>query len=622
MHLLQLLVQIGVILLAGRVLGLLFRRIGQPSVIAEILAGILLGPSLLGVVAPGALAALFPASSLPVLNMTSQLGLVFFMFLVGLEFDTALLRGQGRASVAISASGIVVPFLLGLGLSHPLYATLAPEGVSRLTFGLFMGAAMSVTAFPVLARILAERRLIRTRIGTVALASAAVDDVTAWCMLAAVVAVASASGAVPALQTIVLAVVYIVVMWRVVRPMLARVGPRGGATLSADLIAGVFLLLLASAAATEWIGIHALFGAFMFGVVVPRAHGLASVLVEKLEDLVTLVLLPMFFAYSGLRTEITLLDDPTSWATAAVIIVIATAGKFGGTALAARFTGLDGRSAAAVGILMNTRGLMELVVLNIGLDLEVISPELFAMMVVMALVTTLATSPLLEWIFPAREMLEAEAKEEVPRAPAPGLMLCVSDPATAPAMVYFAEAWTRSSRATVWALHLAPVQRMSESLAPSPIPAVPSEFEPLQEVEAVAARAGVLVNGLSFPSASPEDDIVRIAQIKRVPLVLLGGHRSPLVDSETLGGTAGAVLREAQTDVGVFVAREARRVERVGVLGGEPAVRRVIDRLRAESGVIVVEGATEGVDLVVAAVSSGAPVPDGGPSWLFVGGRA
>ncbi len=619
MHVLQLLVQIGAILLAGRLLGLAFRRVGQPGVIAEILAGILLGPSLLGLLAPTAEAALFPEASLPVLSMMSQIGLVFFMFLVGLEFDPSRLGGSGRASVAISASGIVLPFALGAGLSLPLYATLAPEGVPQLTFALFMGAAMSVTAFPVLARILAERRLIRTRIGTIALAAAAVDDVTAWCLIAAVVAVASASGALPAIRTALLAVAYVAVMWRVVRPMLARVGPRGGAAVSSDLVAAIFLLLLTSAGITEWIGIHALFGAFLFGVIVPRKHGLADVLVEKLEDLVTLVLLPMFFAYSGLRTQITLLNTPSAWGVAGVILVVATLGKFGGTALAARLSGLDGRTSAAVGILMNTRGLMELVVLNIGLDLGVISPELFAMMVVMALVTTIATSPLLERIFPAREMLEQEAAAPAAPGAGPGLMLCLSDPASGPAMLQLAEAWTRARRATVWAVHLTSVERVSESLGAAPIAEGPG---PLAELEARAASVGVAVSGLSFPSADPGEDLARIAQIKGVPLVILGGHRSPFEDRETLGGSVRSVLQGAPCDVGVLVAREDAPIRRVGVLGDDAAVRRVAERLAAEGGVERVEGATTGVELVIAPVSWPASPGADGPSWLYVRGRA
>ncbi|MDP2307202.1 MAG: cation:proton antiporter [Pseudomonadota bacterium] len=619
-------------MLAGRLLGRLMRWFGQPTVIAEILAGILLGPSLLGVVSPGALDALFPAASLSVLGTTAQLGLVFFMFLVGLEFDPGLLRGQGRASVAISNAGIIVPFLLGLLTSIPLYDTLAPEGVSKVAFGLFLGAAMSVTAFPVLARILAEKRLIRTRVGALALASAAVDDVTAWCLLAFVVAVAGASGVGPALLTTALALVYVLVMWKVVRPMLARIGPRVGHAVSSDTIAFVFLVLLASAAVTEWIGIHALFGAFLLGAILPRERGLHTVLVEKIEDFVTIVLLPLFFAYSGLRTQIGLLDDPSAWLTTLAIIAVACFGKFGGTAIAARLSGLDLRSAAAIGVLMNTRGLMELVVLNIGLDLGVISTELFAMMVIMALVTTWLTSPLLERIFPAAKMAEeaAHAPRETPtRAePAPAALVCVSDPGIAPALVHLADAWTRASKGSVWALYLSPTARLSESMhGPN------RDEDPLHAVAATAARVGLAVDSLSFPSATPGEDIVRMARLKRVPLVLIGVHRSALL-GETLGGATGAILRGSPVDVGVLVDRGLVEVRRVGLVAGTgphaAAAERFVARLTAEGQITVLRlspGAVPtGVDLVVAPFAERGAIPDPsganpdgeGPSWLLV----
>jgi Kef-type K+ transport system membrane component KefB len=641
MHVVQLLCQIGAILLAGRLLGRLMRRLGQPTVIAEILAGILLGPSLLGVISPGALDALFPAASLPVLGMTAQLGLVFFMFLVGLEFDPSLLRGQGRSSVAISNAGIIVPFVLGAIASIPLHATLAPAGVSRIAFGLFLGAAMSVTAFPVLARILAERRLIRTRVGALALAAAAVDDVTAWCMLAFVVAVAGAAGVGPALQTTGLAIVYVLVMWKVVRPMLARIGPRGGLAVSSDTIAFVFLVLLASAAVTEWIGIHALFGAFLLGAIIPRDRGLHTVLVEKIEDFVTIVLLPLFFAYSGLRTQIGLLDDPTAWWTTLGIITVACVGKFGGTAAAARLTGLDLRSSAAIGVLMNTRGLMELVVLNIGLDLGVISTELFAMMVIMALVTTWITSPLLERIFPAAKMAEEAALDSaartaaaatlLPLEPVPAVLVCVSDPGIAPALVHLADAWTRRTKGAVWALHLSPTARFSESMQ-----GIDRDEDPLQAVAATAAAVGLALDPLSFPSATPGDDIVRVARLKRVPLVLIGVHRSALL-GETLGGATGIILRDAPADVGVLIDRGLGALRRVGLIRGTgphaDAAERLAARFAAESGVEVVpladatgREAPDGLDLIVAPFAAsglvwGSAIPEGGAtSWLLVYG--
>lgn len=624
MHVVQLLAQIGAILLLGRLLGRLLRRLRQPAVIAEILAGIVLGPSLLGLIWPAGLDALFPASSFPVLGMASQLGLVFFMFLVGLEFDSGLLRGQGKASVAISNAGILVPFALGSLASIPLHATLAPEGVSRLAFGLFLGTAMSVTAFPVLARILAERRLIRTPIGALALAAAAVDDVTAWCLLAFVVAVAGASGVGPAIQTTALALVYILVMWKVVRPALARVGPRAGQQVSTDTVAFVFLLLLASAAVTELIGIHALFGAFALGAIMPRERGLPAILVEKIEDFVTIVLLPLFFAYSGLRTQIGLLDDAGAWITTAGIIAVACIGKFGGTAIAARLTGLNLRSSAAIGVLMNTRGLMELVVLNIGLDLGVISQELFAMMVIMALVTTWITSPLLARILPAKAMAEAAAPD-VPASVSPtaGVLLCVSDPAIAPGLIGLGRAWTRRSGGTVWALHLRPTERLSESLRKE---GEGLDDDPLQEVARAAESAGLAVESLSFPSAVPGEDIARVAQLKGVPLVLIGMHRSA-IRGESLGGTAGAILALSPCDVGVLVDRGLREVRRVGLMAATgphaAAAERLAARLEAEGASLHRLNGMEGVvglDLLVAPF--GTPIPDeDSTSWLLVHDR-
>ena len=270
MHVLQLLLQIGAILVASRLLAAVVRRLGQPRVIAEIFAGIALGPSVLGLVWPHGLELLFPPDSLAAVGMTSQLGLVFFMFLVGLEFDPAMLRGQGRLSLAVSNAGIVVPFLLGAAFSVPLHPRFAPAGVGLLPFCLFMGAAMSVTAFPVLARILAERHLIRTRVGALTLTSAAVGDVTAWCMLAALVAMVGSGGIGSAAVTTGLTVAFILLMWFVARPVLANIGPRGGHGVASDTVSLVVLLLLGSAAITEWIGIHALFGAFFLGAVMPR----------------------------------------------------------------------------------------------------------------------------------------------------------------------------------------------------------------------------------------------------------------------------------------------------------------------------------------------------------------
>lgn len=408
-----LLLQMIVIIGAARVLGLVTRRLGQPAVIAEVLAGIVLGPSLLGFVAPSALGALFPAPSLPLLKVLSHFGLVLFMFLVGLAFDPGLLKGRARATVLISHVSIVVPFVLGAGLAALLYGSYAEAEVSQLSFLLFFGIALSVTAFPVLARILTEQKLLHSRVGAIAIACAAVDDVTAWCLLAFVVAVARAHAFTEALWTSGLAVAFIVVMVWGVRPVLRRVLARRGADEPALLIA-CLLLLLGSAAASEAIGIHALFGAFLFGAVLPREGGLAAALATRLEFVATGLLLPLFFASSGLRTQVGLLTQPVDWLVTGAVVLVATLGKFGGSTVAARVTGLNWREASAIGVLMNTRGLMELIVLNIGLDIGVISPTVFTMLVLMALLTTFATTPLLRWVYPTPGAAPVPAASEEP----------------------------------------------------------------------------------------------------------------------------------------------------------------------------------------------------------------
>jgi len=395
-----LILQSCVIIVAARIVGMIARRLGQPAVIAEVLAGIGLGPSLLGRVSPAAAAALFPKASLAGLSLLSQVGLVFFMFLIGLELDPKLLRGRGASSFAISASGIFVPFTLGALFALHIFASEAGPSVPKASFTLFMGIAMSITAFPVLARILSERKLIRTKLGSVALACAAADDVTAWCLLAFVVSFVHAKGVAAALLTTAEAAGFAVCMLLVVRPLLARLGARitTRESLTQNVVGLTFVLLLASAFVSEWIGIHALFGAFLFGAIMPRQGDYAQALAERLEDFVVVALLPLFFAFSGLRTELGLVAGAGDWLLCFELTAVACLGKFGGSFVAARFTGMTTRDSAALGVLMNTRGLMELIVLNVGLDLGVLSPALFAMFVVMALVTTLATSPILEML--------------------------------------------------------------------------------------------------------------------------------------------------------------------------------------------------------------------------------
>jgi len=362
------------------------------------LAGVLLGPSLLGALWPGAAALVFPEASLGVPKLLSQVGVCLFMFVVGLELELGHLRQQAHAAMLVSHVGILFPFFLGVALALRLYPGLAAPGAAFTPFALFMGIALSITAFPVLAHILKERGLTRTSPGSTALTCAATNDVTAWAILAFVVAIAKASGLAATAFCLGLVGLFGLLMWFVIRPRLPRWldvgrmdtgGPRPGA------VVAVLLLILASALTTDLIGIHALFGAFLAGVVMPQRHEFRAYLIVRLENFSSIFLLPLFFAYSGLRTHVGLLDDTGSWLTCLAIIGVATLGKLGGTMVTARFAGMSWNDSLALGALMNTRGLVELVALNIGYDLGILPPRIFAMMVLMALVTTFLTGPLL-----------------------------------------------------------------------------------------------------------------------------------------------------------------------------------------------------------------------------------
>lgn len=415
----RLLLQLIVIVLAARAFGAVARRLGQPPVIGEIAAGVLLGPSLLGWIAPDASRYLFPAASMPILQLLSQIGVLLFMFIVGVELEPSYLRGKAHTAIAVSHFSIIFPFVLGVALSLALYTHYAPRGVPFYAFALFSGIAMSITAFPVLARILAERHLTHTPLGTTAITCAAVDDVTAWTILAFVVAVTTAGGAVNMLLAIVaLSVIFVLLMIFVGRPVLQRVlnPEKDGETLSKERMAIALAVMLSSALVTEIIGIHALFGAFVAGAIMPFGGAFRTLLRERLDSVSSVLLLPLFFAYTGLRTQIGLLDDFASWAICLGIILVATAGKLGGTVIAARWTGLPWRDSVALGALMNTRGLMELVALNVGYDLGILTPEIFAMMVLMALVTTGMTGPLLSLSLNWRRRTLA-AEGSLPRSP-------------------------------------------------------------------------------------------------------------------------------------------------------------------------------------------------------------
>jgi Kef-type K+ transport system membrane component KefB len=394
----QLLLQLVTILVVARIMGALFSRAGQPAVIGEMTAGILLGPSLFGWLAPTLAARIFPVDSFDALQLLSQIGVCLFLFVVGMSVDVSHVRQKASAAVVISQASIVVPAILGGALAIGLFGAYAGGRATGLSFGLFLAISMSITAFPVLARILDERKMSSTALGTMALTCAAINDVTAWSLLAAIVAISQSSGAASPLVTLLLVAAFVVIMLRVIRPLLPLwLGDDtpGSEPARPGMMVGALVLMLLSALATDLIGIHALFGAFLAGAVMPRTGGLRQHLTVRIEDFSTLFLLPLFFVFTGLRTSLNLLADGQAWLVCLGIMAVAIAGKLGGTFVAARWTGMSSPDAFALGALMNTRGLMELIALNIGYDLGILSPRIFAMLVLMALVTTALTGPLL-----------------------------------------------------------------------------------------------------------------------------------------------------------------------------------------------------------------------------------
>ena len=409
----HLFIQLLVIIVVSRLMGAAVRQLGQPEVVGEMAAGIFLGPSLFGLLSPSAFAFVFPESSLGTLRLLSQVGVCLFMFAVGMDLNVKHVRNKAHAAVAVSHASIVLPYLLGVGLAYFLYTDLAAPGASFAAFALFMGISMSITAFPVLARILQERGLTRTFLGSTAITCAAVDDVTAWSIMAFVVAVGGATSLGGAGLTLLFVAVFVTVMVFVVRPALPRlIGERRLAREdpSTATLATVLCVVVASALSTEVIGIHALFGSFLAGAIMPDVRGFRRKVHLRVETFSAVLLLPLFFAYTGLRTEIALLDGPGEWLLCVLIIAVASLGKLGGSAVAARLTGLSWSQSLQLGSLMNTRGLMELIALNIGYDMGILSPRIFAMLVVMALATTMLTGPLLT-LFARREALGHVAPE-------------------------------------------------------------------------------------------------------------------------------------------------------------------------------------------------------------------
>ncbi|MEH1866525.1 MAG: cation:proton antiporter [Nostoc sp.] len=582
------LVEVLIIIGLSRLVGLAFRSIKQPLVIGEIVAGIMLGPSLFGLVAPHLAVTLFPPETIPFLNVLSQVGLIFFMFLIGLELNPKYLSGQLEVAVLTSHVSILVPFSLGTLLAAILYPLVSNASVSFTAFALFLGAAMSITAFPVLARIITENNLQGTRLGTLALTCAAVDDVTAWCLLAVAIAVARTGDFAGAIPTIIASIVYIGLMLTAGRWFLQRLAKhylRAG-RLSQLLLAGIYMGVVASALITELIGIHLIFGAFLLGAAMPKNEDLVRELAVKTEDFVLIFLLPIFFAYSGLKTQIGLLNRPELWLLCALVLGVAIAGKYVGTYVAARVSGISKREASALGWLMNTRGLTELIVLNIGLELGVISPLIFTMLVIMALVTTFMTSPLLEWTYPKKlirlDMVEPESEAETGIDTSAGgetyphpfrILVPVANPSTQKGLVQLAVALAQP------AVGVALNYRYPAVVNPLSLIEFQEDYAfestPVEADRLIAQRRRQLeelINTLEPPetrscvhpivriSSNVARETAQIATLEQVDLILVGWHR-PAFSSNRLGGRVGQMLTTAPVDVAVFVDKGKERLE-------------------------------------------------------------
>jgi Kef-type K+ transport system membrane component KefB len=568
------LIEVLVVIGGSRLVGWAFRSINQPLVIGEIVAGIALGPSLLGWLAPDLSAVLFPPTAIPFLNILSQIGLIFFMFLIGLELDPKYLRGNLNTAVVTSGVSILVPFSLAGILSIFIYPVVSNSSVSFTAFALFIGAAMSITAFPVLARIITENNLQNTRVGTLALTCAAVDDVTAWCLLALAIAVTRTNSMVGAVPIIIFSVLYIGAMLTVGRwflKILSTYYDRTG-KLSQLMLAGIYMAVVSSALITEAIGIHLIFGAFLIGAAMPKNPGLVREIAQKTEDFVLIFLLPVFFAYSGLKTQVGLLNSPEHWLLCLAILGVAIVGKYFGTYYAARSCNIDRQEASALGWLMNTRGLTELIVLNIGLELGVISPILFTMLVIMALVTTFMTSPLLEWTYPKKsirlntEPAPAQAFDNTTPHPLPAsssetpyrILVPVANPSTQQGLLQLAISIAQNEHQAAIINPLSLIELEEDYLFQStPFEANRLIDRRLQQLnDSINTVEPLQARSLFQPIVQIGYDVAQktaiIAALDRANLVLLGWHR-PTFNNNRLGGRVAQILGNTPADVAVFI---------------------------------------------------------------------
>jgi Kef-type K+ transport system membrane component KefB len=560
----RLMLAIAVVLLAARLVGSVTSRLSQPRVMGEVLAGILLGPTLLGAVWPSAQSYFFPADIVPLLSGAAQIGLAFYLFMVGMEIDPQVVRQRIGQAAFISNTSVAVPLAAGFLVALPIYRLLAPD-VRYLPFALFMGVAMSITAFPVLARILLERRMLKRPVGALSMTSAAVDDVTAWTLLALATAIAGTGKATHALQVVVLAAAFTAALLLIGRPVLARFSQAYDEVgqLSVVWLGAIFVCVLLAAFTAQRIGIAAIFGAFVFGLIMPRRAGLTDEVGRTFENFVVLVLLPLFFVVTGLKTHVNALNRPELWLLTLLLIGVAIVGKFFGAMLAARWGGFSFRESAAIGALMNTRGLTELIVLNIALDLGVVSNLLFTMLVVMALVTTYMAGPLLRLIDPhgmfsepvEEELRRAARPEAAAAAPTKAILVAPQDPSNLDALLELAAPLAKSMppREIVMAQVVAPERFLTGTMRDEAD--LDDASEELEERRKALQEKGIAARSVALTSILPGQDYVRLASEEEIDLIMLDGRR-PLLGGGVPRGSVGQVLDQAPCDVAVLVERQ------------------------------------------------------------------
>lgn len=515
------LLQIIVILVVARGFAWLFTKVGQPAVIGEIIAGIALGPSILGLIAPGVFSKLFPVESIDSIALLSQFGLILFMFVIGMELDLSEIKKRFRQTVVISHAGIIIPFILGAVAAVGLYGRYASEETPLLPFVLFIGISMSITAFPVLARILQERGEMKSNLGIITLASAANGDITAWCLLAMILAISQAGSAASIVFTLLFAALYLLAMFLLIKPLFKVVGNAYTNTeiVGKGVVSLLFLTMLVSAYVTELLGLHALFGAFIAGVIMPEDHKFRRIITEKVEDVAHSIFLPLFFVVSGLRTEIGLLNSWELWFVTLLLILVAVVGKLGGSYIAARVVGENVKDSLYLGILMNTRGLMELVVLTMGLELGIIPPVVFAMLVLMTLVTTFMTTPTVSLIDAIYKRIEKVKQKRIA-----GVL-----------HVFFSFGRTETGMAMIYTLHSLLKKRVHSADIMALHMTVGSDINPIQasafkeasfkELNSYKKENDIKVEELYEVTDNPVKTILKRSEESEAQLLLIGvGH--------------------------------------------------------------------------------------------------